>query len=205
MSLAADSITILHGGNAVQLRPSLLAAYRLNARYGVTKLFNGVAEGRLGVILDILAEGGASPNFGLAPRTSLRDTLDNLKAPIFKFLAICFGADDSTNTSTSTKPAKPLDIEAGLAALFEVGTGWLGWTPADTWAATPAEILTAQRGLVAKLKAIHGSAESAADDVHSSPTTYTAERLAEIDKLGYDPAFDREGFAKLKAKIAGRA
>ena len=49
-------------------------------------------------------------------------------------------------------------IEKHLESLFEIGTAWLGWSPAETWAATPAEILVAERGLVAKLKLMNGVA-----------------------------------------------
>jgi hypothetical protein len=200
MPLASDNIVILHGGNAVQLRPSLRAAYRLHAKHGVDKLFAGIAEGRLGVILDILAEGGVSNPPCVADfRTGLRDMLAAWTEPLIGFLGVCFGADDQNRTSDA-KRGKPLDMEAGIESLFEIGTGWLGWTAADTWAATPAEILAAQRGHIAKLKAIYGSADQ--DDKKTSPNVYSAERLAEIEALGHDPEFDRAGFAALKAKIA---
>jgi hypothetical protein len=198
MPLAPDILVIEHGGNAVRLTPSLRAAYRLHSMHGVDKLFAGIAEGRLGVILDILAEGGAAhpPIF----RTGLRDTLDRLKKPLYQFLAISFGADDGDQRPTSKATSSAaIDIKVSLAALFEIGTGWLGWTPAETWAATPAEILAAQRGHVAKLKAIYGSGEK--DGEPSRPNVYSTERLAEIDQLGHDPDFDRAGFAALKAKL----
>jgi hypothetical protein len=201
MPLAPDNIVILHGGNAVQLRPSLRAAYRLHAKHGVDNLFAGIADGRLGVILDILAEGGVSnPPCVADSRAGLRDILAAWTKPLIQFLGICFGAEDDQRPASKATPTKPADMESGLISLFEIGTGWLGWTPTETWAATPAEILAAQRGHIAKLKAIYGSADQ--DDKQSSPSVYSAERLVEIEALGHDPEFDRAGFTALKAKIA---
>jgi hypothetical protein len=40
--------------------------------------------------------------------------------------------------------------------LFLIATGWLGWTPADAWEATPVEILTAYEGRVDMLRTIFG-------------------------------------------------
>lgn len=208
MSLAPDIIVIEHGSNAVRLTPSLRAAYRLHSMHGVDKLFAGIAEGRLGVILDIIAEGGGEQAVTLAECSlygRLRDGIERLKPPLYQFLAASFGAndDDQRPANGNAKATAPVDIKASLTALFEIGTGWLGWTPAETWVSTPAEIMAAQRGHIAKLKAIYGSAEK--DGEPTRPDAYTPERLAEIDKIGHDPAFDRDGLHALKAlnKVAG--
>lgn len=42
------------------------------------------------------------------------------------------------------------------AWLFQVATGWLGWSPAETFAATIPEILLAHRGRSDLLAAIFG-------------------------------------------------
>jgi hypothetical protein len=46
--------------------------------------------------------------------------------------------------------------EAYISWLFEIATGWLGWSPAEAYAATIAEIRLAHRGRISLLKAIFG-------------------------------------------------
>ncbi|MHA6646408.1 hypothetical protein ACX3P1_28370, partial [Mesorhizobium sp. A623] len=78
-----------------------------------------------------------------------------------------FGLDDDPDVEhpaeAQAKAGQPFDLEKALADFYEIATGWLGWTPETAWNATPAEILAAQRGLIAKLKAIHGTAEEKPD------------------------------------------
>ena len=60
--------------------------------------------------------------------------------------------------------------------LFRIGTGWLGWSPSQTWASSTAEILAAYEGHLEKLRAVNGGAE--ADAKPNTPD---------------NAAFDREG------------
>lgn len=166
MRLAYDDIVIAHGSDAVRLHPSLRAAYRLNRKHGIGKLVQAVTEGHVTIIYDILAEGGGDAACAVLERkmqVHLGKALQQLQEPLFTFLAVSFGIDDDPATEhpaeARAKTGKPFDLEKALAEFFEIATGWLGWTPDTAWNATPAEILTAQRGLIAKLKAIHGSAE----------------------------------------------
>lgn len=193
MRLATDDIVISHGRDAVRLRPSLRAAYRLNRRYGMGKLFHGVNDGNLSVMLDIVAEGGDP----LAARSivernvqaHLGNALYDLKDPLFAFLVVSFGVDDDPDSvhpaEARARTGKPFDLEQALTKFFEIATGWLGWTPADTWAATPAEILAAQRGLIAKLKAIHGATEDKPEyDPHEEITPeQLKENIAKMKSL----------------------
>lgn len=84
-----------------------------------------------------------------------------------------------------------------FAELYEIGAGWIGWTPAQTLDATPTEITAALTGFIAMQRAIHGSE----DEAETAPDTYTPERLQEIDELGFDPAFDRAALHALKARM----
>ena len=53
---------------------------------------------------------------------------------------------------------KSSDTFASLfRSLFRMGTGWLGWTPEETWNASPLEIMEARAGRLDMLKAIFGS------------------------------------------------
>ncbi|MER9210059.1 hypothetical protein [Mesorhizobium sp. M0771] len=87
--------------------------------------------------------------------------LGALVEPLSDFAFALLGIDRKEAEVTSDRVAKTPDtshwITPHLEQLFEIGTGWLGWSSADTWAATPTEIMIAQRGLIAKLKAIHGT------------------------------------------------
>ena len=164
MRLAPDAIVIKHGRDAVLLRPSLRAALRLQRKHGLGRLVAGVRDGNLAVILDIVAE---AENPFLAESIVFRNVqahlgraLAELHDPLSDFLAISFGIDGEEHPAEQReRKGKRFSIEDTLQELFEVGTGWLGWSPADTWAATPAEIVAAQRGLIAKLNAMHGKAE----------------------------------------------
>lgn len=174
------------------LRPSLRAAYRLHDQYGYGKIFAGIIEGNLTILYDIVEEAGgdhAAKVFERKVQRRLGKALEEVRKPLLQFLAASFGVDDDPNVDhsakTNTNTGKPFDLRKALSDFFEIGTGWLGWSPAETWAATPAEILAAQRGLIAKLKAIHGSAEDKPDDYDPS------EEVA--------PAVVKEGIATLKA------
>lgn len=195
--LAPTDIVLRHADLAVTLRPSLRAGYRLNEKHGVGKLANGVAEGNLTIIYDVLYEGGGDRAVAIVERklgAGLGKALDDLADPLTTFLAACYGVDQKNHVEhpaeARAKTGKPFDLETTLIQFFEIGTGWLGWTPEATWAATPAEIIAAQRGLVAKLKAIHG----AADD-KTEPTA--PDEVVTLEQA-------REGIARLRA-LSGQA
>jgi hypothetical protein len=63
------------------------------------------------------------------------------------------------NTTLENKSATETDFITVLENLFEIGTGWLSWTPEQTWNASPAEIVAAHKGRLALLKGIFGSKE----------------------------------------------
>ncbi|MER9763716.1 hypothetical protein [Mesorhizobium sp. M0138] len=165
MRLAPDIIAIQHGNLALRLRPSLRAATILQHKHGLGMVVQGIKRGNFSLFADIVMAATDDP---AAYRDLLQIVADkgacslsSLSDDLSRFVAICFGidAEEEHPAEAREKAGKQFSIEAGLEQFFEIGTGWLGWSPADTWAATPAEIIVAQRGLVAKLKAIHGSAE----------------------------------------------
>ncbi|MEW9838086.1 hypothetical protein [Mesorhizobium marinum] len=148
----------------MRLRPSLRAAVRLHATHGLPDLAEKIGTGHLGAAADIIFEGtdaDTAKHLVDALRYEGVRVLDGWREPLTNFLFALLSIDPS-----STKGRKPdaassqhdenAAIEKHLETLFEIGTGWLGWSPADTWAATPSEILVAHRGLVAKLKAVNG-------------------------------------------------
>ncbi|KRB31720.1 hypothetical protein [Mesorhizobium sp. Root172] len=191
MRLANDIIAIKHGHQAVRLRPSLRAAVRLHARHDLRKLAHGIGEGHLGMIADIILEGTdqatASKLINGIVTQGARG-LGALVEPLSDYVLALLGVDRAeaeASTKRSDKTPNAGDwITPHLEQLFEIGTGWLQWSPADTWAATPTEIMIAQRGLVTKLKAVNGVKDDDQDE---------ADPRADVD-----PRKVKEGLAVLR-------
>ena len=194
MRLAKDILTIAHGTDAVRLSPSLRAALHLQRKHGLGRLVQGLDETSVTVILDIVDAGSGNDPIG---RRIIADTLAekgvigllDYRPALEDFLIDCFGIDDEEHPAErrERQTGKPLSIKDSLADFFQIGTGWLGWTPAETWAATPAEIVAAQRGLIAKLKAIHGSNgdqldEHDDDDISPTKLRQNLDRLKQLAK-----------------------
>lgn len=143
-----------------ELDPSLRAATRLEARYGLANLAKAVGEDSLTAALAILAENGVQYD---EPMGNLWASLPALQEPLLRYLVAL--------TGTEAIKGKGDDARADLGGnapltdyferLFSIGTGWLGWTPQDTWEATPAEIITAYYGRLDMLKAIFGGTDDA--------------------------------------------
>lgn len=85
--------------------------------------------------------------------------------------------------------------QEALAELDRIGTGWFGWTPAETWHATPSEIVEAFKGRIALLKAQNGSGET--DDAPGD----AKQRAANI-AAGLEPDLDRSGLMALKSRLS---
>ncbi|MBX9452638.1 MAG: hypothetical protein KL801_12525 [Mesorhizobium sp.] len=195
MRLASDDIVIEHGGNAVRLRPSLRAAYRLDHRHGgFGRVFAGILEANVTVIADIIAE--CSDNdpaarrllMGKVAENGVRD-LQHLADPLFNLLAACYGvsADDEHPAEKRERvTGKPFNMRRSLEDLFAVATGWLGWSADDALNATVAQIIAARDGHIAKLHAIYGGGEE------KKRTEYDPQDLPSDAEV-------REGIAKLKA------
>ncbi len=208
----ATDIRIEHGDDTVRLIPSLRAAYLLNRTHGIDALVKAVDEGNVTVICAILAQAGSGAADALVLIEAMASELGSaamfaaIHGPISEFLTACFVADNTESTDKQPEPRTSADprneIEKGLSSLYSIGTGWLGWSPETVWASSPAEIVTAQRGLIAKLKAIHGAADKHGSD--QQPEIYSDDRLQEVEDLGFDPSFDRTSLADLKARIGGR-
>ena len=172
MRLALDIITVPHGHSAVRLRASLRAATRLHAQYGLPELTTRIRGGELGAIFDTISE-------ATDPATASRivqdivtngvGKLDLLITPLVSYVFALVGKHVDDEPSTDEPSTAEDGIGDYLETLFEIATGWLGWSPADAWAATPSEIKIAQRGFISQrsqvLKAIFGGGEDADTDV----------------------------------------
>lgn len=156
----AEDITVTIEDERFDLRPSLRAAMRLERRHGgFTAITNAVFERNANVMADIIGEcSGTSSNVlalllapGLAWR--LTDLLPALLVVVNGLMG--FDPDAEEKPNDKADQSKTTFAEA-YAELFRVGTGCLGWSPAETWAATPLEIRAASKGHFDYLKAING-------------------------------------------------
>jgi hypothetical protein len=207
MQLAADPIVIEIAGEAYELRPTLRAAMRLARRHGdFATIYKAILADHVTLAKDVIHEGSGS---GLAAADFLngielagvRDTLGRLKPSLLEFVLQLAGIDNDGDERGNDPTAEPMPLGEFYAALFRVGTGWLGWSAADTWDATPAEILAAQRGrgdLIGDvLKSIFGTSDEAAKPAAYTPPKFNAD--------GTDSALDRAGLAKLKSILGAVA
>ena len=193
-----DEFTLSHGGYTVRLRPSLRAAMRLERLHEgfgplITKLDQFNTTTIRNVILIAASDYSAAERFlALISTKPLQAYRHAVKGPLSSLLAAFFPSE-ATDTSTSTTPEKSVPWSEAYAQLYQIGTGWLGWTPAETWAATPTEITQALEGRVAHLIAMNGGAGN------TETTTSAAQRQENI-AAGLDPDFDRAGLQSLKVK-----
>jgi len=192
MRLAAEPITITINGASATLRPSLRAAHHLERKHGFPKLIEGIRQSDVTLIAEVIRYG--ADNDTVLP--ALLRQIDNhgafnterLKPFLYEFIMALIGADETSSDDEGS--GNRITFAELFTSLFEIGTGWLGWTPTATWDATPGEILAAHRGLVAKLRAINGQSDSS-DDAASDLLN-----LPSDDEV-------KEGIAKLK-EIAKR-
>ncbi|WP_127595956.1 hypothetical protein [Nitratireductor alexandrii] len=186
MRLASDDFVVLRGNQAVRLRPSLRAAILLLRKHSFGKLIEGVETANVTVMTDILTTGGDIIEGEALMSVKLTDGIaqfGDLQNLLLHYLAATFGVDGEVDHPAEEKfrAGDVHGMETALNGLFEIGTGWLGWCAADTWAATPGEIIAAQRGMIAKLKAVHGTADELAYDPREEVAPETV--LEGIDKL----------------------
>lgn len=164
MRLANDLIAVTDGhGHSVRLRPSLRAAVRLHAKHGLPDLVEKIGTGHLGAMADTLVEAtdsATAQHLVDALRHEGVRTLESWREPLVEFVFALLSIDRSSvehdRPADQSPDAINRSIDKHLETLFEIGTGWLGWSPSATWAATPSEILIAQRGHIAKLKLLNG-------------------------------------------------
>lgn len=190
MRLAEDEIIIDLLSRKYRLRPSLRAAARLHAEYGgYAEIIEKITEGSFEVVLSILRECSdntyqmVTANKDAFAGMSLQDALGSVSTPLIRLILRMAGIDDDGEQPKQS--GKPISFAEYHEQLFQIATGWLGWSPSVAWRSTPAEILAARAGRVEMLKAIFGSAEE-----DKGPNAY-------------DEGFlDHAGVAELKAMAA---
>lgn len=193
-------------GYAVTLRASLRAAVAIdNLPGGFPKVWEQIGRQSLSqiraVILATATDRQDAQHVLVATADKpLASFLDGAQAACLAVLA-CYFSDTAEATESRNLPAAERTTLRGyFQQLYGYATGWLGWTPAETWTASPAEIEAAFAAHIDRLVKLTPDLAPSDQPEVSASTHYTPERLREIEELGYDPAFDREGLRALKAK-----
>jgi len=164
MFLAEEEITLALDGERIHLRPSLRAAARLERRHGgFPAVLRALDEASVTVIADLIRECAMAPTN--APDLLVTPGLGWRLTPLVPALQVLVLGLMGFDPDTDDDPAGVSDADARITfaevhgRLYRLATGWLGWTPAQTWAASPGEIRQAYEGRLDLLRAVFGSGE----------------------------------------------
>jgi hypothetical protein len=162
----ADTITVTIAGEPVTLHPALRHAIRLERRPGsFAALVQEVIDGSLTAACDLIGD-----HLDMTPHTqdAVFNVLPDLRDPLLAYVMALAGIDaddmpanDNGKSANLSASRKTVPIGEHLTGLYRLGTGWLGWSPADTLDATPAEIREAYAGRLDMLKSIFGGSDDA--------------------------------------------
>jgi hypothetical protein len=166
MRLAANTFALRLGDRSFDLKPSLRAAFVLWERYdGFRNLSSQLAKGAVATAIRLISvtvvDRKAWSEYVLARDSTVVPDVYAALGDLIEFVPILAGVDDKASDKADS--GAPMPFDEYFTRLFEIGTGWIGWTPHDTWDATIAEIHAAQRGRMAMLKALFGSKEQSTD------------------------------------------
>lgn len=148
MPLAGDDTLVEIEGEAVWLRPSLRAGLRLERQHGgFAPLLQAFDHGNVTAIASIIAETGHHPcpiSFLTQPGAEPLVARLARIAPALIALVLDL-ADVAPAHEIEPDPEAPTSsgrttLADAYSDLFGIATGVLGWSPADAWSSTPAEI-----------------------------------------------------------------
>lgn len=195
--LAYEEFRIEVDGEEIILRPTLRAASLILTRHDLTSLFRSLLETNVGTIADLIRVGSGQrlPHLHYALVANLHDLhergpiVETLKAYLVALVNV--GADDEN--AKRTKPtkrskSKPNDLKPDefIGTLFAMGSGVLGWSPEQTWSATPSEIAAAHDARISLIGDFLKVVVGGGDD----------KPIEGEDRLNM--TFDRDGYDALK-------
>ncbi len=198
---AYEQVTIAHGDHAVTLRPSLRAAAMLEQRYGFPAIWQALEDANLTLISEIILTASSRQDAAAflsgIPGRPLSSFFDAVEQPLAELVSMFIPAPvQSLDTAPHT--GKPMPWPEFYADLYDVATGWLGWTPETAWNATPTEITRAHAAHIDRL--VMTGVLTRTEKTGTAPDP---EQAARNEAAGLDPQFDRDGLRALKMKIAG--
>lgn len=171
--------------NKLPLSASLHAAATLERRYGFPKLAAALSDGNLTIIRDVIETSSDCSDFlALLDGVPLIEVILNVLEPLQDHVLALAGIDPDADHDTEPS-GETMSYADYHSRLYQIGTGWLGWSPETTWRATAEEITDAYQGHIEMLRAVYGGKDD--DGTH-----------AETDKPE-TAKFDRAGFKKLRA------
>lgn len=209
----AYEVTLERDGTTVMLRASLRAAVTIeNMPGGIAGAYDGLLKQSYTAIRQVLlataTDQGEAINFlaRMSGKPLSRFAHDAQAACLAVLAALLQPGDDDADQASSrgSNQSERMTLRQYFDALYGYATGWLGWSPAETWAASPAEISAAFTAHIDRLMKLTPGLSGGDDDLPKASTStaaYSSARLQEIEELGHDPAFDREGLRALKAKF----
>ena len=174
-SILGETVTVSIGGRGFTLRPTLRAAIGvLEAGAGYEAALSRLRDREFGFALAVLAHGlddGVTPPMDDDCWSAFAD--GDLVAELQRFaLILANGGEPLKPVEAGEKRAgggKVLSHEDYLARLFRFGTGWLGWSAAETLATPMPAIVSAYLGRVDMLSSLFGGGETKAQSRNGIP------------------------------------
>lgn len=194
---AAYDVTLTHADCTVRLAPSFRAAILLEQREGgYVGLLSDLTSFKLATVHAVIRASSTCARdaerligaLGALPLRRVQEITNSALVTLTARLINIGDSQDSADTQSTSKPIAWADFHRDL---FKMATGWLGWSPEQTYSATIPEIMLAIEGHVDLLKATNGAA-----DIEEETNTED-QRKANI-AAGLDPDFDRAGLASLR-------
>lgn len=170
---ANDSVTVPFALGEITLRVSLRAAYQLERKFdGFANLVHQLSACSVSAASAVIKAGAPDQHDKLTRFLDDEDCapllpqLREIIPHLIRYVVLLAGSDEQADNNKPT--GDPISFQQFYENLYRIGTGWLGWTPADTWEATPAEIIEAYKGRQDLLKAIFGSNEGGKTTIDAS-------------------------------------
>lgn len=181
MRLANDNFSLSLGSRRFAVRPTLRAAFYLETKYdGLQTLCDAIIDGNLDACSDLIGAACTDQKSWIAysvTGTPLSEIMA-ARVQLLQFVRLLAGVDPDADGSASK--GEPISFDEYCTRLFQIGTGRLGWSPQQTWDATPAEILNAKIGRDELLASIFGSGKADATTVDIKDP----DARAELNRLG---------------------
>lgn len=187
MRLADEQFTLELGSRPFTLRPTLRAAFDLNLKHdGFHNLSRSIAEGSFSACADLISASCINERLWteytvMGDMKAVREVLA-ARDQLLEFVLILTGANSKGDKPS--EPSEPISFEEYHTKLFQIGTGWLLWSPETTWNATPAEIINAHIGRREMLTAVYGGKRDDEEVIDATDGGLDPQTRAELNAIG---------------------